>query len=193
MLALANRDGVVECTLPGLAKMAEVSMDKASEAVRKLSQPDGLSRTKDNDGRRIEEVEGGWHLVNYDLYRWKSSPDEAADRQRRYRLRKKRAASALQKHNESLQKHNNVTKSNATHIAEAYIPPTPLSKEALRDCNDSHNSRSWEKQNQKPKAKSCPMPVGEGHECGKPLEPGERYCSHCQELGQRLENKYGKA
>lgn len=190
MLAMVNRDGIVECTVPGLAKMAEVAVPKVQEALTKLSEPDSGSRNHENDGRRIEAVAEGWRLLNYDLYRWKSSPEENADRQRRYRLRKKRIAGELHKRNEALQICKNVTGSNATHIAEAYNPPyPPLQSNALLDCNGSHNSPSWKKQKPKAKVKSCPMPG-----CGKPLADGRTYCSDtCEQYAQFLNTKYGKS
>ena len=96
LLAMADRDGVVEASIPGLARAAVVPVPDAEEAVRRLSEPDPYSRTPDHDGRRMEPVAGGWRLLNYGLYREKASPEEAKAkhrvRQARYMAKKKGSA-----------------------------------------------------------------------------------------------------
>jgi hypothetical protein len=84
MLALVNKDGVVEASVPGLAHVANVSLPDCETALMHLSQPDLYSRSKDQDGRRIEPVDGGWHLVNHAKYRDKLSVDD----RREYNTRK---------------------------------------------------------------------------------------------------------
>lgn len=71
MLAMADARGIVEASVPGLADMAKVSMDECKEAIRVLTSPDEWSRTKDYDGRRIEEVDGGWRILNLAKFRQK--------------------------------------------------------------------------------------------------------------------------
>lgn len=91
MLAMADRDGVVEASVPGLAKRAGVDRVYCDQALATFAAPDPDSRTKDHDGRRIVEVPGGWRLLNYDRHRQRASRDEAlekaAERQRRFRER----------------------------------------------------------------------------------------------------------
>ncbi len=91
MLPLADRDGIVEASLPGLAHLARFSIEETERALAVLSSPDQHSRCKDHEGRRIEAVDGGWRLLSYERYRDKSTPDEArakaAARQRRKRER----------------------------------------------------------------------------------------------------------
>lgn len=91
MLAMSDAGGVVEAAVPGLARRAGVSVEEAEEALRCFLSPDPHSRTKDHEGRRIVEVDGGWRLLNHGKYREKmSSADmraKAAERSRRYRER----------------------------------------------------------------------------------------------------------
>lgn len=91
MLALADKHGEVEGSVPGLARVAGVAADDCRAALRKFLSPDPDSRTKDFEGRRIEEIEGGWVLLNYEKYRLMASKDDqkekAAERQRRKRER----------------------------------------------------------------------------------------------------------
>lgn len=79
MLALADADGVVEASVPGLADLARVPLPACEEALRALQAPDAYSRTKDHDGRRIEPVDGGWLLLNY--RRFRETPDREARRE----------------------------------------------------------------------------------------------------------------
>lgn len=69
MLAMADEQGDVWASIPGLADAARVSIEQCQDALTRLSAPDPYSRTKDHEGRRIEVVDGGWRLLNYRKYR----------------------------------------------------------------------------------------------------------------------------
>ena len=91
MMALADRDGVVEASIPGLATVARFTIKQTEDALKVLQAPDPYSRSKTNQGRRIATVDGGWRLVNYEKYREKATKEEAqvkaTERQRRFKLR----------------------------------------------------------------------------------------------------------
>ena len=86
MLALADKDGVVEGSIPGLADMARLTVDEARAAIEILSAPDPDSRSKEAEGKRLVPIDGGWLLVNHAKYRDLMSVEE-----RREYLRKKQA------------------------------------------------------------------------------------------------------
>lgn len=92
MLALANAHGEVEGSVPGLADVARVSVDECRAAIACFLAPDPDSRTKDFDGRRIEKIDGGWHLLNHEKHRDLFSQEHhralGAERMRRYRKRR---------------------------------------------------------------------------------------------------------
>jgi len=92
MLALADKRGIVEGSVPGLADLCRVSVDECREGLEKLKAPDPDSRTKAEQGRRILEIEGGWQLVNHAKYRAKLNQDE-----RREYLRVKKQESRVNK------------------------------------------------------------------------------------------------
>ena len=69
MLALADRNGYVGSSIPGLHKAAGVSIEQTEAAIKKFLSPDDYSRTKDHDGRRIEEAPGGWTILNFIAHR----------------------------------------------------------------------------------------------------------------------------
>jgi hypothetical protein len=91
MLAIVNRNGVVEASLPGLADAARVTVEQCEEALTKLSSPDKYSRSKVHEGRRILEIDGGWQLLNYESYRKRMSAEDqkekTAERVRRARVK----------------------------------------------------------------------------------------------------------
>lgn len=95
LLAMADRDGVVEASVPGLARRANVTIEQAEHAIARLSAPDPYSRTKEHEGRRIAELDqgGGWRLLNFEKYRAKLDAEDqrqkAAERQQRKRDREK--------------------------------------------------------------------------------------------------------
>jgi hypothetical protein len=78
MLAMADRQGRIHASVPGLAGRARVALEATREALACLMAPDPDSRTKDFEGRRVEEIDGGWRLLNHAKYR--EMRDEA-DRQ----------------------------------------------------------------------------------------------------------------
>lgn len=91
LLALADQDGIVESSIPGLANYAGVGIAETETALQKFQSPDPYSRTPEHEGRRIEPMDGGWRILNHDKYRRKMSPEEqrekAAIRQQRHRDR----------------------------------------------------------------------------------------------------------
>ncbi len=93
MLALRNRHHVVEGSIPGLADCARVSIKACRAAIKVLSDPDPDSRSQELEGRRIQQVDGGWFIINGEKYRRKMSEDERREKnaiyQKNHRERKK--------------------------------------------------------------------------------------------------------
>jgi hypothetical protein len=91
LLALSDREGVVEGSVPGLANLCRISVSEMRAALKKLSEPDPDSRSPEHEGRRIEPIEGGWLLLNYAKYREKAVAGEGsrAPYYRAYRARKR--------------------------------------------------------------------------------------------------------
>lgn len=69
LLAMANAVGRVDASVPGLADLARVSVDECANAIEVLCSPDSWSRSKQFEGRRLEAVDGGWVILNYQKYR----------------------------------------------------------------------------------------------------------------------------
>jgi hypothetical protein len=82
LLALKDRDGIAEGSIPGLAHLAGVSIDEAEAAIAKFLAPDPYSRSQEHEGRRIEPVDGGWRVLNHDKYRDKLSAEDIKERAR---------------------------------------------------------------------------------------------------------------
>ena len=69
-LAAMDEDGFVRmASVANVAHRARVEPEFAAEAVRILESPDPHSSDPDNDGRRIERVDGGWIVMNSQKYR----------------------------------------------------------------------------------------------------------------------------
>jgi hypothetical protein len=84
LLALADPEGFVDGTVPGIANIARISVKKTRIAINKLESPDPDSRTPDYDGKRIAKVDGGWILLNYAKYRKVRDMDERKEYMRQY-------------------------------------------------------------------------------------------------------------
>ena len=89
MLAIADQHGEVQASIPGLARVAGVSVEATENAINKFLSPDLYSRTPDDEGRRIEKIDGGWVLLNHAKYRAMASKEDSkssnAKRQKRHR------------------------------------------------------------------------------------------------------------
>ena len=99
MLADCDFHGRVYASIPGLANLARVTVEECELALETFLAPDQYSRTPDNEGRRIEVIEGGWRLLNYELYREKRDPEarklQNREAQRRCRARQHVSAEML--------------------------------------------------------------------------------------------------
>lgn len=84
MLAMADRHGRVWASVPGLANRARVPVDDCRTALDSFLGPDRDSRTKTNDGRRIEPIDGGWRLLNHEKYRDIRDEESIRESKRKY-------------------------------------------------------------------------------------------------------------
>lgn len=69
MLAIADAEGYVGASIPGLADAAKITLPLCEAGLERLMSPDTYSRTKLHEGRRIKEVDGGWVILNYRKHR----------------------------------------------------------------------------------------------------------------------------
>ncbi len=89
MLAMADSRGRVWASVPGLANRARISVEAAREAITTFLSPDPDSRTPDNEGRRIEPIDGGWRLLNHGKYRAIRSSEERREYWREWKAAKR--------------------------------------------------------------------------------------------------------
>ena len=98
LLPNANvRTGIVTETIPAIALLARIPLEKVTEALEWLASPDPYSRSPENDGRRIEflEVDGRRviKILNYEAYQNKdySTPRTRSFYERHPEKRRERA------------------------------------------------------------------------------------------------------
>lgn len=75
LMAMADKDGNVWASIPGLACRARVPLQACETALSIFQSPDPYSRNPDNDGRRLEEIRGGWRLLNHKAIRGTRDPN----------------------------------------------------------------------------------------------------------------------
>lgn len=96
LLAMADRYGEVDSSLPGLARRAEVTLAEVQQAIATLSSPDPYADDSSSpDGRRVTPIDRGWRVLSKELRRKTS---QATERQRRWRA--KQATTRNQQHGE---------------------------------------------------------------------------------------------
>ena len=89
LLAACREDGIARLSRIYISSITHISIDQVETSLQILMSPDPYSRTKEHDGRRIEETEGGFLVFNYGKYREQTySGSKEAERKREYRDRK---------------------------------------------------------------------------------------------------------
>ena len=137
MLAMADSHGRIHASIPGLASRSRKSIEDVEEALSVFRAPDRYSRTKEFDGRRIEDVEGGWLLLTYEKHRGVRDA-EAAKQSRNdwyHRNKGKRGESGddLQV-GESLSKHLQLERIGEPPSASVSVSRSDLDPDRARDC-----------------------------------------------------------
>lgn len=82
MMAEADRDGVVQATIPGIALGCRKTITEVETALEKFEQPDPYSSNPANEGRRIAKIARGWRLLNYTDHRDRRGGDENWQKER---------------------------------------------------------------------------------------------------------------
>jgi len=104
LLAVKDENGFVRGDVRTIARLANVDVEKAQEALTIFQTPDDSSYTEDNDGRRIAPESGGWIVLNHEIYR---AHDDIQREKTRIRVQKHREKLRL----ESCNGNGNVTES----------------------------------------------------------------------------------
>lgn len=131
MLAMAGKHGEVHASIPGLAHTAHLSIEETEMSLQRLMQPDAYSRTKEFEGRRIQEIDGGWQILNHAKYRKLMSAEE-----RKEYLKMKQAESRERKRkstpvNTRQQKSTMSTQAEADTKADSDAIPATSPKDAV--------------------------------------------------------------
>ena len=128
-MALADKNGEVMASIPGLADLSRVTIEECETAIKSFLSPDKYSRTKTAEGRRIQEINGGWFLINHPEYRALASKEDsmqkAAERMARHRRNK-----ALQ--GVTVAESKDIAEAEANPDADAEADPLKYNKGCLR-------------------------------------------------------------
>jgi hypothetical protein len=94
LLASCGQDGIAKVSSVFLSSACHLPQKTVDHAIENLSSPDPRSRSLNDEGRRIQRVDGGYRVINYEKYR-AFSPNEGnpnspgALRVRRWREKQK--------------------------------------------------------------------------------------------------------
>lgn len=98
-LAMADPEGYVAGSIPGMAAMARMTVPEAEAAIEKLCGPDPYSQSqKMNGARLVPAQDGGWMIINHKKYQEMSNAEKrkAQNRQAAQVLRDKRKSAERQ-------------------------------------------------------------------------------------------------
>lgn len=121
MLAMADARGNVYGAVPGLARRANVTLEETEKALAAFLAPDPYSRTRDEDGRRIECIDGGWRLINHAKYGAVRGTEERREYKREWDRQNRPSG-----HGRAKQSDNSPTQSDESPTkSDSPAPPTP--------------------------------------------------------------------
>lgn len=209
LLAMADAHGMVEVTLPGLAKAAGVPLEKAREAIAYFEGPDPESRSVNNGGSRLTRVNNGWQLVNYGKYRVERDKQHRKlymrDYMRNYRNTKKvdarRVNTPLTHVNKPLAIVNTVLAQAEAYNTTPYNPPSDVNIVNNQDQKPEKQKSQKQNQNQiqnpNPRTQNFPSQQLRSHPmkcvmpgCENPARPGQQFCSdNCKDYAHRILNR----
>ncbi len=91
LLAKCDAYGLVRAAVPSMAHLCFTTIERFEQIIQELCAPDIHSRSHDNEGRRLQVIEGGWCILNYVRYRdlMQRKAQSHAERQSAYRQRLK--------------------------------------------------------------------------------------------------------
>lgn len=76
LLAMADKNGEIDKTPHYIATVTGMPLETLTGCIERFLQPDPRSRTKTNEGRRLEllasDRDWGWRIINFHLYREKA-------------------------------------------------------------------------------------------------------------------------
>ena len=84
MLARSDQNGFVDAAIPGLARLANLTLEETEAALKVLLSPDKYSKNPGNDGCRVTPVPGGFAIINYEDYRSRRNDDDRKEYMREY-------------------------------------------------------------------------------------------------------------
>jgi len=87
LIATKDKAGDVRGNPRSLARVANVSLEAVNQALERFQQPDPDSNNQELEGRRIQAIPGGWHIVSHSLYRAKDYREHEAERKQAWRER----------------------------------------------------------------------------------------------------------
>lgn len=85
LLAACDADGIAPVSAVYISSVARLSLDMVKVAIARLEAPDPESRSTNDEGRRLRRIDGGFQLINYQVYRARSLREAEAERKRLYR------------------------------------------------------------------------------------------------------------
>lgn len=140
MLAMADKNGRIWSSIPGLANRARVSIQEAEEALETFLSPDPYSRTPEHEGRRIEPIDGGWALLNHAKYRALRDSEERKEYKREW-IKERRAVDKCRQSRPQYTKADTEADTNTLKDRNITHYPTKLNIEAWLAYKDYRKKR----------------------------------------------------
>ncbi|GAB2494078.1 hypothetical protein [Arenimonas alkanexedens] len=147
LLSQCDKAGNVYGSIPGLARLANITITEVEKGLESMMSPDPYSRTKENEGRRIAEIDGGWVLLNHAKYDAMRNESERADYKREWD-RKHRSKSAR------------AERDSAETSGQSDANPTDSDKSAAPDPTSTNTNTNTKEQKPESSAPASPSLAG---------------------------------
>ena len=155
MISQADASGCVWGSVPGLARLANIALHECETALECFLAPDPYSRTKDHGGQRIENIDGGWRLLNHAKYAAIRNEAERAEYKRQWDREHRPSGHARAQHNGSKVRQQSDT---GEVKSDSPTPPTPTPTPTPTRTKNKSESRAREEIEKSPA--QAPTPGG---------------------------------
>lgn len=93
LLLMKDRDGFIrQSSVAVIAHRARVTVEEAGAALEKFLGPDADSHMRNDEGRRLRRVDGGFQVINHEQYRYSSEASREYWRVKKAEQREREAA-----------------------------------------------------------------------------------------------------
>jgi hypothetical protein len=148
ILSRTDGDGVARISPAFLASVTRKTDGEVERCLQVLESPDARSRSLNDDGRRIQRVDGGYKVLNYSKYRQRADVEDVRAYERERKARQRAASSPVPalsgtEAGRSASASASASVGEGSGEREPALPPADFAERAIRKSTDALRTRLY--------------------------------------------------